>query len=542
MVSMASRALALPLALALACGGGGSSGEPDDAGPNDATPMVDARPDAAPDAEAPLTGELLSGGLTIRGIAAFQSVKVTLVDDGVVLPDTVLPMFAGKTTLFRVYVDIDDPLSWGGGRQVEARLDVLQGGEVFRQSTTTLNVRTNGSDESEGSTFDFRVNGIAIGADTTLRVVLLDPGSGLDETEVASSPSRFPADGSAFPLVVLDPPSLEITVVPFTFDERTPRVADEDQVQMRTLFEATYPVAVRGVTVTVREPVDYEGETFNFGDMLSQLGRLRAEDRPRDEAYYYGVIQPAETFGEFCSGGCVTGLGSVAGPTNVSRRTSVGVYFNREGDRFTMVHELGHNMGRRHSPCGGAAGAYRWPDEYPRSLAFFADLSDEEVERYREGRVGVYGYDARRDRVTNPDQRDFMSYCGNDWISDFTYLAIHERLQIVNGRMPMNGWLLGGKATHHVFRVQGDAPALYEGTVLDNRLRPEMALPATGGALVEAMDGLGRSLGYVAAHYVGRDHDDALSHELLVPEVEGAAAFRWGRATYRLPSVSTPER
>ena len=28
-----------------------------------------------------------------------------------------------------------------------------------------------------------------------------------------------------------------------------------------------------------------------------------------------------------------------------------------EGDRFTMVHELGHNMGRRHSPCGGAAGA-----------------------------------------------------------------------------------------------------------------------------------------------------------------------------------------
>lgn len=529
------------MVFALACGGGGGSGEPDDAGPNDAAPMVDAATDAGADMEAPLTGELLSGGLTIREIAAFQSVKVTLVEDGAVLEDTGLPMFAGKTTLFRVYVDIDDPASWGGGRQVEARLDVLQGGEVFRQSTTTVNVRANSSDEAEGSTFDFRVNGIALGEDTTVRVVLLEAGSGLDEETVASSPSRFPADGSAFPLVVLDPPSLEITVVPFTFDGRTPTVGDEDRVQMRTLFEATYPVAVRGVTVTVREPIDYDGDAFSFGDMLSQLGRIRADDAPRDEAYYYGVIQPAATFGEFCSGGCVTGLGSVAGPTNVSRRTSVGVYFNREGDRFTMVHELGHNMGRRHSPCGGAGGAYRWPDEYPRSLAFFADLDDAEVERYREGRVGGYGYDARRDRITNPEQRDFMSYCGNDWISDFTYLAIHERLEIVNGRVPMNGWVLGGKATHHVFHAQGDAPARYEGTVLDHRLRPEMAMPATGGALVEALDGLGRPLGFMAAHYVRRDHDDEANYELLIPTVEGAAAYRWGRERYVLPRATTPE-
>ena len=541
MAGWTPRGLALPLVFALACGGGGTSGEPDDGGPNDTGPTLDAETDAGTDMEAPATGELLSGGLTIREIAAFQSVKVTLMEDGEVLPDTVLPMFAGKTTLFRVYVDIDDPLSWGGGRQVEARLDVLQGGEVFRQSTASVNVRADSSDESEGSTFDFRVNGIALGADTTVRVVLLEEGSGLDEETVATSPSRFPADGSSFALAVLDPPSLEITVVPFTFDGRTPLVGDEDRVQMRTLFEATYPVAVRGVTVTVREPVDYEGEDFDFGSMLGQLGRIRADDSPRDEAYYYGVIQPAPTFGEFCRGGCVTGLGSVAGPTNVSRRTSVGAYYNREGDRFTMVHELGHNMGRRHSPCGGAAGAYRWPDEYPRSLAFFADLSDAEVERYREGRVGVYGYDARTDRVTNPDQRDFMSYCGNDWISDFTYLAIHERLQIVNGRMPMNGWVLGGKALHHVFRDEGDGPAHYDGTVLDHRLRPEMALPATGGALVEAVDGLGRSLGFVPAHYVGRDHEDDASHELLIPETAGAAAFRWGRTTYVLPGA-TPER
>lgn len=530
---MAFRTMLLSLALVLACGGD-DDGEPGDLGTGDTGVDVDAgAEDAGTDGGEVLRGNLLESGLTIREIAAFQSVKVTLARDGRVLENTGLPMFAGKTTLFRVYVDINDPLTWGQ-RFVEARLDVLVGGEVFRQSTATVNVRESSSDEAEGSTFDFRVNGIALGEGTEIRVALLDPLSDISEDTTLASDSRFPADGSAFPLVVLDPPSLSILVVPFTIDERTPVIADDDRIEMRTLFEATYPVAVRGVTLDVREPVEYEGEDFVFGDFLGQLNRLRAEDSPPDEVYYYGVIQPAATFGEFCMGGCTTGLGSVAGPTNASRRTSVGVYFNREGDRFTMVHELGHNMGRRHSPCGGAGNPYRWPDEYPRSLAFFADLTDAEVEAYRDGRVGGYGYDARRDVITTPDRRDFMSYCGNDWISDFTYLAIHERLLIVNGRETMDGWVFGGKATHHVFLAEEGLAPRYEGTVQENRLRPEMASPALGGALVEALDGLGRTLEYVAAHRVGRDHD-AHVHELLVPAVEGAAAFRWAGTEYVIP-------
>jgi hypothetical protein len=80
-------------------------------------------------------------------------------------------------------------------------------------------------------------------------------------------------------------------------------------------------------------------------------------------------------------------------------------------DEGTYAHELGHNVGLRHAPCGSPAGA---DPDYP----------------YDNGDIGVWGYDLRRSRLLNPEQyADLMGYCRPRWISDFSFLkAMDYRL------------------------------------------------------------------------------------------------------------------
>ena len=70
------------------------------------------------------------------------------------------------------------------------------------------------------------------------------------------------------------------------------------------------------------------------------------------------------------------------------------------------AHELGHNWGRNHAPCGGPAGI---DANYPHS----------------DGSTGSYGVDISPTPVLHPaTDSDIMGYCSNKWISDYTYSGV----------------------------------------------------------------------------------------------------------------------
>ena len=146
--------------------------------------------------------------------------------------------------------------------------------------------------------------------------------------------------------------------------------------------------------------------------MLDQMRELRETDEPPSDVSYYGMVRQADTFRDYCNGSCTTGIAGF-GSQNGTSTAGMGIGF-LDAAAGTFVHELGHIYRRPHAPCGGAAGA---DEEYP----------------YNEGALGSWGYDLQTRELFDPAEHvDFMSYCSPEWISDYNYQLILERIIVVN--------------------------------------------------------------------------------------------------------------
>jgi hypothetical protein len=161
-----------------------------------------------------------------------------------------------------------------------------------------------------------------------------------------------------------------------------------------------------------------------WSSLLGALADLRSRDDVPSNVYYYAAFRPRETFGAFCGGGCVAGLGNVPSANDTYSRTSIGLGYSGDGSVETYTHEVGHSLGRGHAPCG-VSGDPSFP--------------------YRGARIGVWGYDLLHGDLMDPgDWRDMMSYCDPQWISDYNYVRLHRRIEYANSNARSN--LTGGTA------------------------------------------------------------------------------------------------
>ncbi len=354
--------------------------------------------------------DVVASDLTLSQIAVYQSVKIPIMKDGaaVATASRNAPVVQGRTTMFRVFVTAGSGFS---ERELAARLTLTPSdGQPTRFYSRKTLRGSSGSETDLASSFQIFVPASAMAGSVTYSVEVVECGSPAGD----SGKARFPETGDA-DLGVKTTGGMKIRFIPFSVGSLLPDTSAAAIASYADAVMAMYPTnAVSidvGGTISTSTPLDWSG-------MLDELRNKRRTDAPANDVYYFGLVKPADTLRTYCQGSCTTGIGfvvtSTTGSYAGSARCAIGVGFNDSASRDTMLHELGHNHGREHAPCSVSPADARYP--------------------YSGGLIGVWGYDARTQKLFDPAKvPDIMSYCNNKWVSDYTYTAFATRVAAVNG-------------------------------------------------------------------------------------------------------------
>jgi hypothetical protein len=358
--------------------------------------------------------------IDVTRIAFYQGVEIDLMVDGAPVPLDLAPIVAGRDAMIRVFVSPHDDFE---PRQITGRLWLHEGDTLLGVTEAAQQIDAESVQEALTTTINFEVSGDQIVSGMQVSIELLEASDDVAArgTEGVHAWPPTDADPAVFEAEPTNGP-LRIMVVPIRYNAdgsgRMPDTSDEQIEIFRSRFQAMYPVS--SVEIEVGDVMDYNQsispwDAYSWSYLLSALGQQRGALGADNNQYLYGVFNSADTFGEFCGGGCILGLSELAmSSSDIAGRASIGVGFPGAATAETMVHEVGHAHGRQHSPCGGAAGA---DPGYP----------------YSQAGIGTWGYDAASSSLLDPDTyKDLMGYCEPYWISDYNFDIMAKRVREVN--------------------------------------------------------------------------------------------------------------
>jgi hypothetical protein len=450
--------------------------------------------------------------IQLTELALYQAVKVPVISQGSPVAVFNAPIIEGRRAWVRGFFS----LAGGSPGGVRATL-VLRSGAGTRSFPQDMQVDVDSTDKDLATTVNWDVPGEDLRADTTARVEL-DLGS----TCPGGGRSQIPADA---PVVLGSKVTgvLKVVLVPVRYDaDQSGRLPDVTEAQLQRyedILMAYYPT--RAVELTVHETVSTGislAANSGWASFLDALRNLRAQDGVAGDVYYYGLVSPATSFQTYCRGTCTAGLSYLAETaTSASRQVGAGVGFAGTLAGETLVHEIGHQHGRGHTPCGGGAGVdQRFP--------------------YSDGGIGVWGFDFRNMRLRAPvgppdsaAHKDFMGYCSPQWISDYSFAALATRRAAISGVAasvreggevavsgPTTRPLAAGQ-TRQVLLLGGDDAARW-GHPADGA-----EAPAGHPVTAQVLDVAGTVIDQVTVYRTDYGHGDGASLELPTPRAGWAA-------------------
>ena len=277
--------------------------------------------------------------------------------------------------------------------------------------------------------------------------------------EANETDNRFPLSGTPLPMNVRTVPGLAVRFVPI-LQSATGATGDITVANSPTYLERLrdiHPVNTIATSVRAAYTSSYSlvSDGTNWNSVLGEINALRSLDGSNDQ--YYGVAHLSYTSG-------VVGIGYIGAPAALG--------WDVPGSAAeVMAHELGHNFGLYHAPCGGVAG----PDpNYP----------------YAGGIIGVYGWNVRTNTLMQPTTADLMGYCSPTWISDYNYL------NVLNFRSTTKAGTITSADVQPAMlvwgTVAGDGSITLEPAA---RVTAHTVLPARGGSFsVEGTDAAGAQI------------------------------------------------
>ena len=305
--------------------------------------------------------------------------------------DNSVPLVAGRNGLLRVFVRS----SGANAAQPPVRVRFYNSSGALVNTTTiqapSATVPTTLEEGTLSASWNTPLTGTFLQPGLRL-LVDVDPNNAVSEPNEADN--TWPADGQPAVLDIRRVSTMFVTLVPVVQSARgdTGRVDQNNKENFILPMQRMFPVA--SIDADVRAPYTFAGAELasggtNWQQLLSELNALRVTEATG--RMYYGAVRVGYTSG-------VAGLGYIGAPTAIG-------WDHQPSGTEVMAHELGHNFGRLHAPCGNPSGA---DGQYPYSGAT----------------IGVFGYDAIAGIVKQSSLRDLMSYCDPPWISDYTYRAI----------------------------------------------------------------------------------------------------------------------
>jgi hypothetical protein len=305
-----------------------------------------------------------------------------------------VPMIAGKPALLRIFGLANQCNS----AQPQIRV-TINGGAPILVSASETSVRRLAAESLLVATWNVNLPGTMVQPGLTV-VAEIDPNNAVAEANEADN--RFPASG-AKTIDVRTGPTVGLRLVPITHSvsSTTGNVTMANLDAHLDLSRKLHPVAA--YDVDIRDPYTTSlaalgSQGANWSALLSEINALRVDDQ--SNRYYYGIAK-------------VTYQSGVAGIAYVPGKAGLGWDYLPTGSEV-MAHELGHNFGRSHTPCGGPSGV---DPNYPSS-GFYSG-----------GKVGTYGYDIGTNSLKQADlYTDIMGYCNQKWISDYTYVGMFNYL------------------------------------------------------------------------------------------------------------------
>ena len=169
--------------------------------------------------------------------------------------------------------------------------------------------------------------------------------------------------------------------------------------------------AIFEIASTIQETTPLAGDIANgrcppsWVDLNSRVAQARLADGNRPDYIYYGLLPKG-----FPNSGNALGCeASDVASGFVGDANQPGQLVNQ----VAMAHEISHNCGLLHAPCGTSIGT---PDpNYPAYEPY-------ETPTAKRASIGEFGLDISTGLVPTPDTaRDYMSYCVPFWVSLYTY-------------------------------------------------------------------------------------------------------------------------